>query len=45
MLRQIADSGASSYRIIANVGDQRSDLEGGYSATSYLLPNPMYRAP
>ncbi len=31
------------YRIIANVGDQPSDLLGGHAAKSFLLPNPFYR--
>ncbi len=30
------------FRIIANVGDQRSDLAGGYSERTYKLPNPIY---
>jgi predicted secreted acid phosphatase len=33
------------YRILANLGDQRSDLKGGYSLRSYKLPNPMYFTP
>ena len=34
---------AQGYTIVANVGDQRSDLEGGHAERSFLLPNPMYR--
>ncbi|MEU3547863.1 HAD family acid phosphatase [Streptomyces longwoodensis] len=30
------------YDIIANVGDQYSDLEGGHADRSYKLPNPTY---
>lgn len=30
------------FDIIANVGDQRSDLKGGYSERRFYLPNPMY---
>jgi acid phosphatase len=30
------------YKIIANVGDQQSDLKGGYSERTYKLPNPIY---
>ena len=30
------------YKIIANVGDQRSDLKGGYSERTYYLPNLVY---
>jgi predicted secreted acid phosphatase len=36
---------ASGYRIIANVGDQPSDLEGGHAERAFLLPNPFYRIP
>ena len=31
--------------IIANMGDQPSDLDGGFSQRTYLLPNPFYRIP
>jgi predicted secreted acid phosphatase len=30
------------FTIIANVGDQQSDLNGGYSERTYKLPNPIY---
>ena len=40
--KQITESG---YHIIVNVGDQMSDLEGGYSDAVYKLPNPMYYVP
>lgn len=30
------------YDIILNIGDQRSDLEGGYADRSFKLPNPYY---
>ena len=30
------------YRIIANVGDQESDLTGGGADRSFKLPNPFY---
>ncbi|HEU0024447.1 MAG TPA: HAD family acid phosphatase [Thermoleophilaceae bacterium] len=33
------------FRILANLGDQRSDLKGGYSLKAYKLPNPMYFTP
>ena len=33
------------YRILANLGDQQSDLKGGYSLKTYKLPNPMYFTP
>jgi predicted secreted acid phosphatase len=37
--RQLA---AEGYLIIANLGDQLSDLEGGYSERTFKLPNPFY---
>jgi hypothetical protein len=30
------------YRIIANVGDQESDLQGGHADRGFKLPNPFY---
>ena len=36
---------AQGYTIIANIGDQPSDLDGGFSEQTYLLPNPFYRIP
>jgi predicted secreted acid phosphatase len=33
------------YTVIANVGDQPSDLAGGFAEKTYLLPNPFYRTP
>jgi HAD superfamily, subfamily IIIB (Acid phosphatase) len=33
------------WTIIANLGDQPSDLEGGHAARAFLLPNPFYRIP
>jgi predicted secreted acid phosphatase len=33
------------YNIIANVGDQPSDLAGGYTERAFLLPDPYYRIP
>jgi predicted secreted acid phosphatase len=35
----------AGYTIIANVGDQPSDLAGGYGEKTFLLPNPFYRIP
>jgi HAD superfamily, subfamily IIIB (Acid phosphatase) len=32
------------FRIVANLGDQRSDLRGGHSERRYYIPNPMYFA-
>ena len=33
------------FTIIANIGDQPSDLAGGFAAKSFLVPNPFYRIP
>lgn len=33
------------YQILVNIGDQMSDLEGGYSESVFKLPNPMYFIP
>jgi acid phosphatase len=33
------------YTIVANVGDQPSDLAGGYAEKGFQLPNPFYRVP
>jgi len=37
-----AEIESQGYRIIANVGDQESDLAGGYADRSFKLPNPFY---
>lgn len=42
---QRADIEARGYTIIANVGDQPSDLAGGFAERTFLLPNPFYRIP
>ncbi|WP_239590928.1 HAD family acid phosphatase [Vitreimonas flagellata] len=31
------------YTIIANIGDQQSDLDGGHAERTFLVPNPYYR--
>lgn len=36
---------AQGFTIIANVGDQPSDLAGGHALRTFLLPNPFYRIP
>lgn len=36
---------ADGYRILVNVGDQESDLAGGWAERTYKLPNPMYLIP
>jgi acid phosphatase len=40
--KKIADQG---YHIILNLGDQLSDLRGGYAQRAYKLPNPFYYIP
>ncbi|WUV09249.1 hypothetical protein OG738_02700 [Amycolatopsis sp. NBC_01488] len=36
---------ATGAKIVLNVGDQFSDLEGGYALHPTKLPNPMYYLP
>jgi predicted secreted acid phosphatase len=38
-----AEIESAGYKIIANIGDQPSDLLGGYAERMFLLPNPFYR--
>jgi putative acid phosphatase of HAD superfamily subfamily IIIB len=33
---------SQGYQIIANLGDQESDLQGGYADRAFKLPNPFY---
>ncbi len=33
------------YLIVANMGDQKSDLSGGYAKKEYKMPNPFYYLP
>ncbi|MBS2036561.1 HAD family acid phosphatase [bacterium] len=40
--QQIIQSG---YKIVLNMGDQTSDLEGGYADAVFKVPNPMYYVP
>ena len=40
--KKIEDDG---YTIIANMGDQPSDLAGGHAEKDFLLPDPFYRIP
>jgi HAD superfamily, subfamily IIIB (Acid phosphatase) len=35
----------SGYDIVANVGDQESDLDGGHADRAFKLPNPFYFIP
>lgn len=37
--RKITEDG---YTIIANIGDQQSDLDGGFAEKTFKLPNPFY---
>jgi predicted secreted acid phosphatase len=39
---QIAERG---FTIIANIGDQESDLAGGYAERTFKIPNPFYFTP
>ncbi len=36
---------SEGYRIIANLGDQASDLDGGHAERTFKLPNPFYLIP
>ena len=36
---------AAGHTIVANMGDQPSDLAGGHAERTFLLPNPFYRIP
>lgn len=40
--KRIVDQG---YTIIANIGDQDSDLVGSYAERTFKLPNPFYQIP
>ncbi len=40
--RKITEQG---YRVVVNLGDQLTDLDGGYAEASFKLPNPMYFVP
>jgi predicted secreted acid phosphatase len=36
---------ANGYDVAINIGDQYSDLRGGYSDSTYKIPNPFYYIP
>lgn len=36
---------AQGYTIIANIGDQQNDLDGGHAERAFLIPNPFYSVP
>jgi hypothetical protein len=38
-----AEIAGAGFSIIANIGDQPSDLFGGHAEKMFLLPNPFYR--
>jgi predicted secreted acid phosphatase len=40
--KKLVDRG---YTIIVNIGDQMSDLDGGFAERTYKLPNPFYFVP
>lgn len=40
-----ADIEAKGFTIVANVGDQESDLDGGHAERTFKLPNPFYFIP
>lgn len=40
--RRIAERG---YTILLSMGDQQSDLDGGYAERTFKLPNPVYHLP
>lgn len=40
--RKIAQQG---YEILVNIGDQKTDLQGGFAQTQIKLPNPFYLTP
>jgi predicted secreted acid phosphatase len=40
--KRITEAG---YTVVASVGDQMSDLDGGYAERGFLVPNPFYFIP
>jgi hypothetical protein len=36
---------SKNFTIIANIGDQQSDLDGGYAERTWKVPNPFYYIP
>jgi acid phosphatase len=45
-MRALIEGGKDyGYRIIANIGDQISDLEGGHATRCFKVPNPFYYIP
>ncbi len=44
-IRSRADITKKGYTIVASIGDQYSDLNGGYAEKTFKLPNPYYYVP
>jgi acid phosphatase len=40
--RKLIDQG---YTVLLSMGDQQSDLDGGYTEKTFKLPNPVYFLP
>jgi acid phosphatase len=40
--RAAIERGKEPYTIIANIGDQQSDLDGGHAECTFKMPNPFY---
>ncbi len=40
--KKLEDEG---YKILVNIGDQESDLNGGFAENALKLPNPFYYIP
>lgn len=40
-----AEIEGQGYRIVLNMGDQQSDLDGGHAERAFLMPNPFYWIP
>ena len=40
--RKLEETG---YRIVVNIGDQQSDLDGGFAECGFKVPNPFYFIP
>ncbi len=40
--RKLTEEG---YTILLSIGDQQSDLSGGYAERTFKLPNPVYFLP
>lgn len=40
--RAAIESSKEPYTIIANIGDQQSDLDGGHAECTFKMPNPFY---